>query len=261
MTHSSLSLKTLALLCGAATTVCAVEPTLEKGPDDWHGSFKFLSQQVDDGAQRFDDLTAQTSFSGRFANVGLQVDTWTSFDTDKATNVDFGEFTELRLRLDYLVELDDVGLQIIPHLQTSSYPEISNADEPQWFGVDAWYMLPVEGIEIGASFDTDLDDHHGSFFSVGVREFFQDDGFDLVAWQSLNAGSEDYHAYLGGDPDTSGFTTLELGFEALMPLPWQGLWMSGGIEGHWWLDSNDQDARNDDMAEVMFSIGVHLRPE
>lgn len=130
------------LLLLAVSGVQAVEERLEQGPDEASFRFGLASQQVDDGRLVNDDLTLFGSFDGRANYVGFHLDAWMAIDDNSFGTVDSAELTEIRARIDYLIDVPDL-IQIIPHVQSSIYPHVGRAaDEPVWVGIDAWYMAP-----------------------------------------------------------------------------------------------------------------------
>jgi hypothetical protein len=248
----------VALAAAFAAPLSAVEPDLRLGPAELVGGVELQSQFVEHGAVRVDDTTAHSYVRGRFFNVGLEVQSWLAVGDDDRRNMDHAEIPEVRLRLDYLWEMEGL-FQILPHYQTSYYPAYgSRIAEPHWIGVDGWYLLPWEGMEVGGSFDFDAADDHGWWGSVAGRELVQAAPLDFLFWQALNFGDSEFHRnYLTG-VDTSGLTTFELGARVTLPLPWDYTWFTGNAAAFWWLDEDNRDALRDD-AEFVISFGAEAR--
>lgn len=246
---------TAGLLCLTATlTLGAVEAQLQTPIDAYNLRFGFVSEQVDKGAIRSEEPTLYGLAGIRWNNIGFQGEMWLAMQDDDSRNVDAGDNTEMRLRLDYLYEKPDF-FQVIPHLEQSYYPSApSSVDEPLWFGADFWYLMPWEGIELGGSFDLDLDNNYGWHASFGAREFYQNGklNIDIMAWQALNFGDQDFHeAYSGADK--AGLTTLELGVDVTLPLAWQNSFLTFTLEAQTWLMSDDRDALEEDST---FTVGI-----
>ena len=234
------------------STLSAVEQQLQLGPDNFNLRGGFLSEQVDKGATRSNEPVAYGLASIRYMNIGFQGEMWLALQDDDSLNVDAGDNTEIRFRLDYLFEKEDF-YQIIPHLETSYYPSLpSSVEEPMWLGVDGWYLTQWEGIEIGGSLDYDMNSEYGLYGSFASRQFYQNSPVDIMTWQALNFGDSDFHeAYSGSD--SAGFTTLELGVDITLPMPWENTWLTFSLEAHTWLMSDDRDRIDDDSS---FLVGV-----
>jgi hypothetical protein len=267
-------------LCAVAASALAVEPSLRLGPDEIVVGVDMVNQHVDQGAVRSERLTLHGEAAFRIANIGLTFDAWMALADDPSRELEVGEFTEMRLRLDYLIEIGD-SLQLLPHYETSIYPAAGDSstgdglqrdqildvlnpfrpedwgDEPHWLGIDAWYMLPWEGMEVGGSFDYDLGQNTGWRGSAGARQFIQIANLDLAFYEVLNFGNKPYHDFLIGSQG-SGLTTLELGARVSLPLPWEGWLVFATGEFHWWVDSDDRRAI-DDPVQLVGGFGVEWR--
>ncbi|MFW5860197.1 MAG: hypothetical protein ACOCYP_09240 [Planctomycetota bacterium] len=243
----------LIIATGAAP---ALESELFLGPEEVVAGVEILSQHIEDGAIRLDDVSTRLYGRGRYANVGVQLQTWIAIGDDDARRIDSGEFTEISGRIDYLYETDT--FQLLPHYIVNGYPAYENVDEAHWLGADFWYLLPWEGVEIGTSFDYDIGDEYGWFASIGARQFLQNAPVDFRSWQILNFGDTDYHQRYTSGADNDGLTTFELGGEVIVPMPWINGWITGKVEGHWWLDSKDKD-RLEDSAEMVIGFGGQFR--
>lgn len=242
------------LLLVSFLSLPAVEQQLQLGPDVYTIRGGIYSQHIDKGGQRSEKATLHALAGIRYMNIGLQGEGWLALQDDDDRNVDAGDNTEIRLRLDYLLE-EESYFQILPFLETSFYPSLpSDVEEPMWLGVDAWYLLPWEGVEAGGSLQFDLDDNYGVYGSFAMREFYQNSPFDLMAWQALNWGDGDFHEAWTGSDDF-GLTTLELGVEVTLPMPWENTWVSLSGEGHIWLMDEDRDRLEDD-SHLVFGLSV-----
>ncbi len=235
----------LSLLLLTALPLIGVEQNLQLGPDYLTLRGGFLSQQIDKGGARSTEPVIYALAGGRFNNFGLTGEGWIAMADDDDRAVEAGDNTEIRLRLDYLFEKEEF-FQVIPHLEMSMYPSLpSSVEEPTWFGFDVWYLLPWEGLEVGGSIDFDVNDEYGMYGSIGLREFYQNSPFDLFAWQVINFGDGDFHSAWTGHDDP-GLTTLELGVELTLPLPWEKTWINLSGEYHYWIMDDDRDHLPDD---------------
>jgi len=250
----------IAIMLASGTSLAALESRLQLGPEDFSARVLLLSQYVDRGAPRHDDLATSVELTGRTYNFGGHLNTVLALDTNTAGNFEPLDVVELRGRVDYLYEESDY-VQILPYFQIDGRPEQDNYDEPYWLGLELWYLSPYEGLEFGASAESDLNSDHGTGGVLGSRQIYQRAPLDLLTWQYLHIGDRRYHRYLQGNPDINGLTTLEVGAETVLPLPLRTSWLMAGVELHYWLKGQDQDARADDKMEAMFYIGVEWRGE
>jgi len=206
------------LLLGA-TAAPAVETELTLGPNEMVLGAELASQHITRGREYADEPSAHFHGRGRFSYVGLSVDAWMPITEDEANDVDGGEITELTFRADGLIELPRTrfpfGLQLLPHYETTFFPNVgtTEAEEPHWLGVDGWLMLPWEGMEVGGSVEYDLGEEWGWNGSVAARQMIQYAPLDVLLYQELNFGDEDYHRFLTGsepapDPLDLGDPTL-----------------------------------------------------
>lgn len=271
MKNPVLGLACLASL--AATAGAEEEYQLQQGPDDLRVSLELLNTHYDQGVAVHDDVTAHSNVTIRHWDIGLHLDGWMAVDgNDRRTwgpTVSTGEVTQFTARLDYLIEMEGF-FQLLPHFETTLYPDTSGATRYNWLGADAWYLLPIEGFEIGGSADYNLRDDtpgnrntHAWRGSFGAREFFQDAPLDFAAWQMLNLGSASYHRNLTGT-DNHSVTTLNLGGRVTLPFPFEDTWTYLQVEGSWWLDGDDRDAlraQGREAVEVLLTIGLEYHPE
>ncbi|MBA3710509.1 MAG: hypothetical protein H0W83_17020 [Planctomycetes bacterium] len=288
--RSSLStLASLTLAAGFAGTAGAavsnVDPEQQRGPDDFVLKTDFLSKQVDRGVVRNDDTVGHLSATGRWGfidspgtkqGLGAHFDAFFALGEDQSQNPKTSPFecTELNFKVDYLYEALDASdtplFQIIPHYEFVTYPNVNEKQNylkyrQNWAGIDAWYMLPWEGIEIGGGTDWNLNsDAHLFAAAVGAREFYQDAPFDLATWQLINFGNRAYKKYFGATNDKSGFTTLDIGGKVTLPLPWNEFWTYFQAQAIYWVDGQDRKvlhAAGVDVGDFIIGIGVEWRPE
>ena len=246
----------------ATTCLCAglagVETELRLGPEELVIDSEFQSQYLYEGAVRTEATTWRNHVRGRFYDIGLQLDAYLLLEDDEQLDLDIGSVFELRARADYLLEIEGIA-QIIPNVRYQYFPEFEDeVDEPVWVGVDGWYLLPVEGLELGGGVSADLTDEHGWYVEFGMREFFQQAPLDLTAWQLVTAGSGDYHEWTSG-ADDAGFGAINLGALLTLPLPWQNCYATIRTEVSTWLMDEDRDAVDDDL-EFAVSAGFEWRP-
>jgi hypothetical protein len=190
------------------------------------------------------------------------------------------ETTQLTLGVDYLIEMQDV-FQILPHYEFVTYPNWREAPykaDQHWLGVDAWYLLPIQGMEVGASVDYNpiynsrRDDNTGSGgghghdirSAIAARQMIQDAPMDVTFYQVLNFGSSSYKMSFFGMDDEAGVTTLDLGLRYVTPFFINEFWITARLEGHFWLENDDREAlriagRN--TSEVIMAVGFEWKPD
>jgi hypothetical protein len=255
MSHSAICC-TAAMLVAAALP--AVEPELRIGPNEVVYDSEFLSQYVDEGAVRADATTWRNSIRGRYFDLGIEAEVYLLMEDDERRDVDAGEIVEAEIRLDYLLEIEGYA-QVLPYLRYQYFPPFDDqVDEPLWLGVEGWYLLPVEGVEMGGSLAVDAAGEHGWYGDFGFRQIFQQAPLDLTAWQLLSFGGEDYHEFTSG-ADERGLGALRLGALLTLPLPWNGTWATLRTELSTWLDDDDRDVVEDDV-EFVIGAGFEWRP-
>lgn len=259
----------------------ALETELRLGPEELVVDLEIRSKQVDQGAVRHDAAIAHGAVNARYFGLGLSVDAWMAVTADDQRGVDAGEVTELRARLDYLLETDlgPITLQLLPHYQTSLYPALGHSstrpwrdrleatlnpfdaqdwgDEPHWVGLDAWVLLPWSGMEVGGSVDYDLAENAGFTAAIGARQFLQVVNLDLQFWELVTWGTADYHRFLIAAGET-GWANLELGMRATLPLPWEKMWVYGTAEVHYWLEETGRETLADKV-NALFGLGLEFR--
>jgi hypothetical protein len=271
----------LATVCLAAMsigTAAAVETDLQLGPDDLRLGAELVNLHYDQGVVRNSNATLIGHFDARWWDIGLHGDWYLAANGDKSLDVTAGETTQINLGIDYLFEMQDV-FQIIPHFDFITYPNLVEQpykNDQQWLGVDAWYLLPWPGIEVGASFDynpfynAEKDDYdvtggsgaHALRGAIAARQFIQNAPLDIAFYEVLNFGNGEYKKFLIGDED-EGLTTLDLGIRYVAPFFLDQLWMTARLEAHFWLESDDRDyfrAMNENYAEILIGVGFEWKP-
>ncbi len=267
-------------------------------PDDLQVSVGLQSKMYDQGLVRNDDATLFERASGRWFDVGLALEAWQAIGEDRGNvrrstrgnmpeRASVGETIAFAARLDYLIEMKDY-FQILPYVQWIVYPNLPDVPlkDDQWYlGLDAWWMTPIQGVELGGSFAYDpfydvktnthgaggWSSHHLLKGSLGAREFVQADSFDLSFWQMFNFGNENYNRFIGGgdninftrDSWDTGFNVFDVGAQAIMPLLWKDWWMFAKLEGHFWIENDERDrisAMGGDSKEWVISVGVRWWP-
>jgi hypothetical protein len=289
--RSSLTtLASLTLVAGFAGTAGAavsnVDPELQTGPDDLVLKSEILSKHVDHGLIRNDDATLHLSAGGRwgsFINIpgtkqglGAHLNAFFALGEDQAQNPPTSpmECTEIDFKVDYLYEALDASdiplFQLIPHYEFITYPNVSEDQNylklrQSWIGIDAWYMLPWEGVEVGGGTDWNVNSDAYMFRgAAGAREFYQDAPFDLATWQLINFGNRTYKKYFAGNSDKSGFTTVDVGGKVTLPLPWNEVWTYVQAQALYWVDAKDRKVLRSagiDSGDFIIGIGVEWRPE
>jgi hypothetical protein len=262
-------------------SAAAVETELQKGPDDFVFSAELQNKDYDQGAVRNDNVIARVGGTARFWDFGLHLGAAVAVGDDKnqVNHVATGEVTSAQVGLDYLIEMKGL-FQIIPHATWITYPNLPDVpykDNQTYLGVDGWYLLPWEGLEVGGGFDYNpfynatidktrggggLNDH-GLRGAIGARQFWQHAPLDLAFYELLNFGNGTYKNFLIGEKET-GFTTLDLGVKYTAPFFLNEFWVVSRFEIHIWVEGDDRRAlKNADQntSELVLGIGFEWRPE
>jgi hypothetical protein len=271
----------LATVCLATMSIgaaSAVETELQLGPDDLRIGAELVNKHYDQGVIRNDNVTAVGHLDWRFWDIGLHADWYMAVNGDKAADITAGETTQITLGVDYLFEMEDV-FQIIPHYEFITYPhwvEGPYKDDQHWIGVDAWYLLPWPGIEVGGGIDYnpfyngEQDEYmarggsggHALRGAIAARQFYQNAPLDIAFYQVLNFGNGEYKRFLVGDED-EGLTTFDIGIRYVAPFFLNQLWMTARLEAHFWLEADDRrmlDDANRNTAEVLIGVGFEWKP-
>jgi hypothetical protein len=237
------------------------------------------SKLLDLGLAVHDDVVLGASVQGRVMGIGGKLDL--DFAIGQAPDVSRpGERTTpletLResITLDWAIEIRDPRnakaplVQIIPRFRHVSYPNQKDnvlKNYQNYLGVEAWYMLPWEGVEVGASVERGLaKDHFAAYhWEFGAREFLQTSSADFAFWQKIDAGNKAYReAVVNGDG--SGLNTLDLGTKATLPLPWKEWYSFVSFEISYWLGKDDRDQLSDngqDNGNAVLAVGVRWIPD
>lgn len=243
------------------------------------------SKVLDDDRVIQDDAAIGLKGTFRAYGFGITLDTDWAFGQapdysrpGKTTNP--GELVRTALTLDWAVEIRDPRnaklplLQIIPHLTLVTYPNQVDVytpgydnflkDKQHWLGVDLWWMLPIEGVELGAGFEQNVSTEwracRGSF---GAREFYQTSAIDFSFWQKVGFGDSEYRLAVAGK-DRSGFNAAQVGTRATMPFFLKDLYSFVEVDISYWLDQKVRDNFRDagiDGGNVVMSAGLTWMPE
>ncbi len=268
--------KILGLACLAsltAGTAQALETELQIGPDEFRAGGELLNKHYSHGRVIHPDVTSHGSVDFRWYDVGIHIDGYIVLDGAPGPReevISDLETTEITGRLDYLFEIENY-VQVLPFIEATVYPYAQGATKFNWVGADVWYMLPLEGIELGGSAqynladntDPEIDHEHHWLGSFGSRQFYQDAPIDLAFWQVVNLASRSYHRLTTG-ADKQGLTTIDLGAKLTMPLPWHETWAFLKAEGHFYVNSEDREAleaSGGDKNELVIGIGFEYRAE
>jgi hypothetical protein len=270
-------LVTACLATFGMSSAAAVETELQKGADDFVFSAELQNKDYDQGRVRNDNVGA----TARYWDFGLHVGGAIAVgdDNSQTDKVATGEITSAKIGLDYLIEMKGL-FQIIPHFTWINYPnqaDVPYKDNQTYLGVDGWYLLPWEGLEIGGGFDYNpfynatvdktrggggLNDH-GLRGAFGARQFWQHAPLDLMFYQLLNFGNGTYKNFLVGEKET-GFTTLDLGVKYTAPFYLNEFWVVSRFEVHVWVEGDDRarlKAAGESTSELVLGIGFEWKPE
>lgn len=268
--------KVLGLACLAtltAPTAWALEKELQIGPDETRAGLELMNQHWSPGASAVinPSSTGHASADVRWYDVGLHLDGYIALDgnpgSDPAIITDF-ETTEVTIRLDYLFEVENI-VQILPFVEVTNYPFFSGKTKYNWVGAEAWYLTPLEGLELGGSgqfnvADNTVEDNvreHYWLHTLGARYFYQEAPLDVQAWSLLTLANRAYHEQLSG-ANTQGITTFNLGGQLTLPLPWESTWTFLKVDSYWYGDSDDRHEMakaGRDKTELVFSLGIEYR--
>ncbi len=220
------------------------------GPDDFRIGAEVLSKHFDQGVVLVDDATAHINGSARYYGVGVKLDGWIAIGQDNSSQaraVNPGEITQFTARVDYLLEVADADniplVQILPYYEFVTYPNQTGSkfkDKQSWLGADAWYMLPIEGVELGGNLAFDpISGAHFVKSTLGSRQFFQSAPFDFAFHEVVNMGNGAYKSQLSGS-GKSGFTTANIGAKVTTPLPFQQWWTFARMDWDYWMQKKDR---------------------
>lgn len=285
----------LTIATRASAEVSNVDPLQVRGPDDADLNADLESSLVDQGRVRDNDVVLHAGAEGRTLfgittpgtrqGLGAQVDTWFAVGEDQQATpkLDPAELVMFEGKVNYLYEaLDEKDVpvyEIIPQYEFVTYPPANTKQNglkwaEHWVGSDAWWMTPIEGVELGggAYWDPRAEAHMFKG-SAGLREFYQDAPFDCEGWQLLNFGNQSFHRYFAGtglpppnNPGvtSTGLTTINLGGRITLPLPWEEFWTYGQADWVYWLQKRDRSflhQTGQNVGDFVISIGAEWRPE
>lgn len=243
------------------------------------------SKLTDDYVVVANDSTLGLGVQTRFYGFGLALDTdWALGSSDDYSRpgdrTNPGEMLRLGFTADFAIEIRDPRdasiplLQIIPKLSYVTYPNQRDVfaadydnwlkDRQRWLGADAWWAMPIEGVELGAGFEQNISGAWRAFRGgVGAREFVQYNAVDIATWQKLNFGDKEYRDVIGGE-DKSGVTTLVVGGRATVPVFVQDLFGYVQVEGSYWMDKDIREnnkAAGRDSGDVVIAVGLTWLPQ
>lgn len=243
------------------------------------------SKVLDDNRVIQDDAALGLKGVFRAYGFGLTVDTdWALGQAPDYSrpgkNTNPGELMRAAVTLDWALELRDPRkpaiplLQVIPHFSMVTYPNQVDIytssydnflkDKQRWLGVDLWWMLPVEGVELGAGIEQNLSTSwRACRGEIGAREFYQTSAIDFSFWQKIGFGDSEYREAVAGR-DKSGFNAVQVGSRATMPFFLKGLDSFAEIDISYWLDQKVRDNLRDagiDGGNVVLSAGLVWTPE
>jgi hypothetical protein len=268
--------KALGLAClttAAMSPLAALDVDLQVGPDEARLSAELLNQQWSNNAIINPAATGHLAGDFRWYDIGIHIDGYMALDGGP-TSAEIHDFetTDVTLRIDYLFEVEQY-VQILPFIEITSYPFFTGSPKYNWLGIDAWYLTPLEGLEVGASVQYNLDDsapggkeadpEHHVLVTSGVRYLYQEAPLDVLVWSLLDIGSASYHKATTG-ADTQGLNTFKMGGRMTLPLPWEETWLYGQAEQIFYVDSEDRSTLKDagrDRSELVFAVGVEWRAE
>jgi hypothetical protein len=260
----------------------AMDTDLQIGPSDSRISAELVNQHYDQGVVRNDNVTVVGRADFRFWDIGLHGDYYAALNSNrdaKPDQITAGESTQINLGVDYLFEIENL-LQIIPHYNFTMYPnwdkQAYKADQ-HWVGVDVWYLLPIQGMEIGVNMDYNPMYHsrdnenkasggthgHDLRSAIAMRQFVQNAPLDLQFYQVLNMANGTFKRHFYGMDDEGGLTTLDLGMNYITPFFLNEFWVTARLEGHFWLEHDDREILRQagaNTTEIVMAIGFEWKP-
>jgi hypothetical protein len=291
MTRSAI-VPTILALCAAGSAAAldhefayapmAVGSAAGTTPEYFVGVDAALASKLTDDYRVVADDTV-LGVDAQFRSYGLGIALFTDWAVGQSTDytrpggkTNPGELLRTEIRVDWALEIRDPRdasiplLQIIPHLNYVTYPNQRDVytadydnwlkDRQRWLGVDLWWALPVEGVELGAGVEQNLSSEwRATRAGLGGREFIQYNAVDLAFWQLINFADAEYRDVIGGE-DKSGVTTVVAGGRGTVPMFGEGLFGYVEIEMSYWLDE-DMRENMDDSGDVVISFGLNWQPE
>jgi hypothetical protein len=262
------------LVVGSAATM--ETPEYFAGID---GSFK--SKVTDDYVVVADDSALYLAGQARAYGLGIALETdWAvgqSTDYSRPGNRNNpGELLRTEVKIDWVLEMRDPRdaniplLQIIPHFNYITYPNQAPIGDSylkyrqRWLGVDAWWALPVEGVELGGGVEYNVSEaFRAKRGGIGARELLHYNAVELSGWQLVNLASADYRNLIGG-ADSVGVTTAVLGGRATVPMFVADVYGFVELEGSYWLSKTIREnfaAAGMDSGNVVLSVGLNWMPK
>lgn len=243
------------------------------------------SKLTDDYRVVADDTTFGLDAGFRAYGIGVKLETdWAlgqSTDYSRpGDRTDPGEMLRLATVIDWAIEIRDPRdasiplLQIIPRFTYITYPNQKDVfapdydnylkDRQRWLGVDLWWALPVEGVELGIGAEHNISTEWRAFRGgLGGREFVQYNAIDMSFWQLLNFGDREYRKVIGGE-DKSGMNAAVIGGRATVPAFVQEVFAFCQVEASYWLDDDIREnnkAAGLDSGDVVLSVGINWIPD
>ena len=191
-----------------------------------------------------------------------------------------GELLRTEIKLDYVIEIRDPRdssvplLQIIPRFDYITYPNQRDVftatydnylkDRQHWLGVDVWWAMPIEGMELGGGVDYNMSNTFAAVRGgLGAREFIQYNSVDLAFWQILTLGDADYRNIIGGE-DKMGANAVAAGGRATLPMFAEDVFGFVEIEASYWIDGDIRENLSNsgrDIGNVVLAFGLNWQPE
>jgi len=242
------------------------------------------SKLTDDYVVVADDTVLAIDGGFRAYGLGLKVNTdWAmgqSTDYSRpGEHTNPGEFVRLEVKADWALEIRDPRdtnvplLQIIPHINYVTYPNQKDIfapgydnylkDRQRWLGLDAWWALPVDGVELGGSLEYNLSTAwRATRGGLGAREFWQHNSIDMSFWQLINFADREYRWVIGGE-DKNGVDAFAAGARATVPMFAEGFFGFVELEASYWLDGDIRDnfnASGRDGGDLVLAFGLNWIP-
>lgn len=257
------------------------------GGTEYHvGVDAMLKSKVTDDYRVVADDTALGLNAG-FRAYGLGVAIETDWALGQSTDfsrpgdrTNPGEMLRFSTVIDWVLELRDPRdasiplLQIIPRFTYITYPNQRDVfapdydnylkDRQRWLGLDLWWALPVEGVELGIGAEHNISTEWRAFRGgLGGREFVQYNAIDMAFWQQLTFGDREYRRVVGGE-DKTGFNSFVVGGRATVPAFVQQVFAFCQVEASYWLDSDIRENNKQaglDGGDVVLSVGINWMPD
>jgi hypothetical protein len=244
------------------------------------------SKVLDDYRVIADDSAFHTEAGFRAYGVGAKLELdfalgqSRDYSRPSPAQYSFGEVVRLGFTLDWAIEIRDPRdstiplLQIIPRFTYVTYPAQRDVwavgndnymkDRQRWVGLDVWYALPIEGVEVGGGFENALSTAWYAFRAgLGSRQFVQYNAVDIATWQLINMADRQYRQVALGESQ-SGFNTAVIGGRATVPMFVEDVFGFVEVEASYWLDKDIRDrnrANGLDYGDIVISVGLDWMPK